>query len=284
MIDTLTGEYTLTRVDILHDAGKSLNPAIDLGQVEGGFIQGMGWLTSEELCVGRQGPAAHPCAQHLQDPDLLRPAGGFPHGSCWRRAEPRGDHPSLQGGGRAAADAGDLGVPRASPTPSPASADYRVLPQLDAPATPERVLFAVEELQARHGGGGMSWLRRRAAICIAAGEPAVLVTVAEAKGPRRASPAPRCWCVTRDIVGSVGGGQLELLAIDAARRHDGGRRAPAGPDALFARPAISANAAAARCGCCWSRSSQIDRRWLTHGRRMPTVAKPRLLVTGGRRR
>ncbi len=48
-IDTLTGEYRVDRVDILHDVGKSLNPAIDLGQVEGGFIQGMGWLTTEEL-------------------------------------------------------------------------------------------------------------------------------------------------------------------------------------------------------------------------------------------
>jgi xanthine dehydrogenase large subunit len=50
VIDTLTGESRLTRVDILHDCGRSLNPAIDLGQVEGGFIQGTGWLTSEELC------------------------------------------------------------------------------------------------------------------------------------------------------------------------------------------------------------------------------------------
>lgn len=48
-IDTLTGEHKLLRVDILHDAGRSLNPAIDLGQVEGAFLQGTGWLTSEEL-------------------------------------------------------------------------------------------------------------------------------------------------------------------------------------------------------------------------------------------
>ena len=48
-IDTLTGEYRLRRVDILHDCGASLNPALDLGQIEGGFVQGMGWLTSEEL-------------------------------------------------------------------------------------------------------------------------------------------------------------------------------------------------------------------------------------------
>jgi xanthine dehydrogenase large subunit len=49
IIDTLTGEFSLLRADILHDAGRSLNPAIDIGQIEGGFIQSMGWLTMEEL-------------------------------------------------------------------------------------------------------------------------------------------------------------------------------------------------------------------------------------------
>ncbi len=49
VVDTLTGEHRMTRVDILHDCGDSLNPAIDIGQIEGGFIQGVGWLTSEEL-------------------------------------------------------------------------------------------------------------------------------------------------------------------------------------------------------------------------------------------
>ena len=48
-IDTLTGEMRVDRVDIVHDVGKSLNPAIDIGQIEGGFVQGMGWLTTEEL-------------------------------------------------------------------------------------------------------------------------------------------------------------------------------------------------------------------------------------------
>jgi xanthine dehydrogenase large subunit len=48
-VDTLSGETRLLRVDILHDVGKSLNPAIDMGQIEGGFLQGVGWLTSEEL-------------------------------------------------------------------------------------------------------------------------------------------------------------------------------------------------------------------------------------------
>ena len=48
-IDTLTGESRVLKVDILHDVGTSINPAIDIGQIEGGFVQGMGWLTTEQL-------------------------------------------------------------------------------------------------------------------------------------------------------------------------------------------------------------------------------------------
>ena len=54
-IDTLTGESRVLQVDILHDVGHSINPAIDIGQIEGGFVQGMGWLTSEELVWNEQG-------------------------------------------------------------------------------------------------------------------------------------------------------------------------------------------------------------------------------------
>ena len=54
-IDTLTGENRLLRIDILHDVGRSLNPAIDIGQVEGGFLQGVGWLTTEELWWNARG-------------------------------------------------------------------------------------------------------------------------------------------------------------------------------------------------------------------------------------
>ena len=54
-IDTLTGEMKVERVDILHDVGSSLNPALDIGQVEGGFVQGMGWLTTEELVFDGKG-------------------------------------------------------------------------------------------------------------------------------------------------------------------------------------------------------------------------------------
>jgi xanthine dehydrogenase large subunit len=55
VIDTLTGENKVMAVDILHDVGHSINPAIDIGQIEGGFVQGMGWLTTEQLVWDEQG-------------------------------------------------------------------------------------------------------------------------------------------------------------------------------------------------------------------------------------
>lgn len=58
IVDTLTGEWRLLRTDILHDAGNSINPAIDIGQIEGAYIQGMGWLTSEELVWDAKGRLA----------------------------------------------------------------------------------------------------------------------------------------------------------------------------------------------------------------------------------
>jgi xanthine dehydrogenase large subunit len=54
-IDTLTGESKVLKVDILHDVGRSINPAIDIGQIEGGFVQGMGWLTTEQLVWNDKG-------------------------------------------------------------------------------------------------------------------------------------------------------------------------------------------------------------------------------------
>ncbi len=57
-IDTLTGESRVLKVDILHDVGTPINPAIDIGQIEGGFVQGMGWLTTEELVWNAKGRLA----------------------------------------------------------------------------------------------------------------------------------------------------------------------------------------------------------------------------------
>ncbi|MEZ5833291.1 MAG: molybdopterin cofactor-binding domain-containing protein [Dongiaceae bacterium] len=83
MIDTLTGEHTLTRVDILHDAGRSLNPAIDLGQIEGGFIQGMGWLTSEELVFDADGRLRTHAPSTYKIPTCSDRPADFRIRSCW---------------------------------------------------------------------------------------------------------------------------------------------------------------------------------------------------------
>jgi xanthine dehydrogenase large subunit len=148
LIDTLTGEYTLMRVDILHDAGRSLNPAIDLGQVEGGFIQGMGWLTSEELWFDAEGRLRTHAPSTYKIPTCSdRPADFRVHllenmpnrEETIHRSKAVGEPPLMLA----------ISVFRAISDAIASLADYRLLPKLDAPATPERVLFAVEELQAR---------------------------------------------------------------------------------------------------------------------------------------
>ncbi len=78
IIDTLTGEHRTTRVDILHDVGSSINPAIDVGQIEGGFVQGMGWLTSEELVWDESGrlrthaPSTYKIPTASDTPEMFR--------------------------------------------------------------------------------------------------------------------------------------------------------------------------------------------------------------------
>ena len=113
VIDTLTGENRLLRVDILHDVGRSLNPAVDLGQIEGGFIQGLGWLTTEELWWNDKGRLMTHAPVDLQDPDRQRPSGRFPHEDLGEGRQPLADDLPLEGRWRAAADAGALGVLRA---------------------------------------------------------------------------------------------------------------------------------------------------------------------------
>ena len=84
-IDTLTGESRVLKVDILHDVGRSINPAIDIGQIEGGFVQGMGWLTTEELVWNEQGFLA----THAPSTYKIPATGDIPahfHVSLWPEA------------------------------------------------------------------------------------------------------------------------------------------------------------------------------------------------------
>jgi len=148
MIDTLTGEHTLTRVDILHDAGKSLNPAIDYGQVEGGFIQGMGWLTSEELWFDPEGrlrthaPSTYKiptCSDRPADFRMRLLENAANREETIHRSKAVGEPPLMLA----------ISVFRAISDAIASVAIYRMMPRLDAPATPERILFAIEELRER---------------------------------------------------------------------------------------------------------------------------------------
>ncbi len=146
-VDTLTGEYMVERVDILHETGRSLNRAIDIGQIEGGFIQGMGWLTTEELVWDGKGrlrthaPSTYKIPLASDRPKVFNVAL-----ADWaENAEPTvhrskavGEPPFMLA----------MCVLHALSDAVASVAGHTVCPRLDAPATPERVLMAVERMKA----------------------------------------------------------------------------------------------------------------------------------------
>jgi xanthine dehydrogenase large subunit len=145
-VDTLTGEYRVSRVDILHDCGASLNPAIDIGQIEGGFVQGMGWLTSEELWwdgAGRlrtHAPSTYKIPTSRDVPADFRVAlfeGGPNREETIYRSKAVGEPPLMLG----------IAVFHALKDAVAAAGDGTT-PRFDAPATPERVLLAIEQRRA----------------------------------------------------------------------------------------------------------------------------------------
>ena len=146
-IDTLTGEYRVERVDILHDCGTSLNPAIDKGQIEGGFVQGMGWLTTEELVWDEKGrlkthaPSTYKIPVASDRPKIFNVAllENAPNREpTIHRSKAVGEPPLMLA----------ICVLHALSDAVASVADHRICPRLDAPATPERVLAAVDRLRA----------------------------------------------------------------------------------------------------------------------------------------
>ena len=141
LVDVFTGEYRFTRADLLHDCGHSLNPAIDLGQVEGGYLQGLGWLTMEELWWDKAGrlrthaPSTYkiPTARDLPADFRVKLVEGRPNpaGTVFR-SKAVGEPPLML------AISGWLALKDAV---AAAAGTARV--HLDAPATPERVLLAI---------------------------------------------------------------------------------------------------------------------------------------------
>jgi len=145
IIDTLTGENKVTRVDILHDCGKSLNPAIDMGQIEGGFIQGMGWLTTEELVFDDAGNLKTHAPSTYKIPTIGdRPKTmnieiwdkGRNREETIYRSKAVGEPPFMLANSVYCALADAVS----------ASADYKSRATLNAPCTPEEILRAVMSL------------------------------------------------------------------------------------------------------------------------------------------
>ncbi len=146
IVDTLTGENRVLRVDILHDCGRSLNPAIDIGQIEGGFVQGMGWLTTEELVFAEDGrllthaPSTYkiPVASDVPPDFRVRLWPGANREETIYRSKAVGEPPLMLANSVFCAIADAIH----------ALAADRPVP-LHAPATPEAVLRACEAVRGR---------------------------------------------------------------------------------------------------------------------------------------
>ncbi len=144
VIDTLTGENRILRTDILHDAGASLNPALDIGQIEGGYVQGAGWLTTEELVWDGKGrlrthaPATYKIPACSDRPDIFNVA-------LWDEPNPAQTIYRSKAVGEPPFMLGISAFLALSDAVSAAGPNY---PDLQAPATAEEVLNAVQRARA----------------------------------------------------------------------------------------------------------------------------------------
>jgi xanthine dehydrogenase large subunit len=156
-IDTRTGEWRLLAVDIVHDVGRSINPALDKGQIEGAFVQGMGWLTMEECIWDLRGDAngkgRGKLLTHGPSTYKIPVAGDIPEHfkvTLFDNANMKptpfnskatGEPPLMLG----------LSTFFALRDAVAASADHKAVVYMDAPATPERILMACEKVKATAG-------------------------------------------------------------------------------------------------------------------------------------
>jgi len=150
VIDTLTGENRIIAVDVLHDVGLSLNPALDRGQLEGGFLQGAGWLTMEALWwnergeLGTHSPSTYkiPTCRDWPERFTFEWFGAPNREENIHHSKAIGEPPLMLA----------LSVFHALRDAVASVTDYRFTPRLDAPATNEAILMAVEELASRARG------------------------------------------------------------------------------------------------------------------------------------
>ncbi|MBU2677151.1 MAG: xanthine dehydrogenase molybdopterin binding subunit [Gammaproteobacteria bacterium] len=139
VVDRLTGENRILRADILHDCGDSLNPAVDLGQIEGGYVQGVGWLTTEELWwneageLGTHSPSTYKiptCSDLAPDFRVELMQSGNPENTIYR-SKAVGEPPLM------------LCLSAFHAIRDAIAENDRSLPDLHAPATPEAILRAI---------------------------------------------------------------------------------------------------------------------------------------------
>lgn len=145
-LDTLTGEYRVQQVDILHDVGESLNPAIDIGQIEGGFVQGMGWLTTEELWWDKEGRLR----THAPSTYKIPVAGDIPERFNVRLVDKKPNREATIYRSKAVGEPPlmlAMSVFFALKDAVESVGHYQYSSGLNAPATPEAVLIAIESLK-----------------------------------------------------------------------------------------------------------------------------------------
>ena len=145
-IDTLTGENVIERVDIIHDAGKAINPALELGQIEGGFVQGQGWLTIEELNWKPNGqittfsPSTYKIPAVSDMPKIFN-VEIFKEGAnkekVVNKAKTTGEPPLMLA----------MSVFYAIKDAIASIGNYIVNPVIDAPATPEKILMSINKIK-----------------------------------------------------------------------------------------------------------------------------------------
>ena len=145
-IDTLTGENVIERVDIIHDTGKAINPALELGQIEGGFVQGQGWLTIEELNWKSNGqittfsPSTYKIPAVSDMPKKFNVEifkKGMNKEKVVNKAKTTGEPPLMLA----------MSVFYAIKDAIASVGNYTAVPIIDAPATPEKILMSIKKIK-----------------------------------------------------------------------------------------------------------------------------------------
>jgi len=145
LVDTLTGENKILRVDILHDHGRAINPAIEKGQIEGGFVQGAGWLTIEEVNWKSNGeltthsPSTYkiPAVNDMPEKFIVKIYKNINKENVVNKSKTTGEPPLMLA----------MSVFFAIKDAIASVGNYEIMPELNAPATPEAILLSINDIK-----------------------------------------------------------------------------------------------------------------------------------------